>query len=267
MVRDGINQDLNPTHENFQLKFAESMGLEPEDLTLNSIIFADNMPAGFENLTREEAIKWMSDYITNVMKMYEGKIDNYIVVNEPHPNDPLMMIIGEDYITIAYQVARKANLFARLIFNHTDNHGPEGKYTAYTINIGQQLLNTNLIDAIGVQGHLAYPLGRAPSESQILSILEQYPGVIELTEVDVNLTGIDSPNRFLEQAELYRRLISAALSTGRCDLINLYGAFPDENSWYELNQGQSDADSTPWASEQRPKPGFYGILNAFYSNL
>lgn len=274
IAKNGIAGDFDfDTYEDFQYRFEQQVaGYDAKHLLLNHIIWNAYSPKGFDTLNREQAIAWMKNYIKTVMEHYRGKIDNYVVVNEPHPifgsvaDDPLRKIMGPDYIDIAFQTAREVNPNAFLIFNETDNHGPEGKYVWDTATIGNDLYARGLIDAVGVQGHLSYGDSYpAPTEDQMLQILSNYKAPIILTEVDANISGVKGSDRFVIQAEWYRSLISACLRTQRCKGIFFYGAFPDRNSWYVLGQHLTNADSTPWDNNFKPKAAYYAILQALYS--
>lgn len=274
VAKNGIGSSFDFSgYEDFQYRFEEQTARYGANrLLLNSIIWNAVSPKGFETLSREQAIAWMKNYITVVMEHYKGKIDNYVVVNEPHPiggdvaDDPLRKIIGPDYIEIAFQTARQVNPNAFLIFNETDNHGPEGKYVQDTMEFGNALYAKGLIDAIGVQGHLSYSDSYpAPTEEQMLAILNNYKAPIILTEVDAQISQLHNGNRLQIQAEWYRSLLSACLRTGRCKGVFLMGGFPDHNSWYELGQQIQNADPTPWDDNLQPKPAYYAILQALYS--
>ncbi len=191
-------------------------------------------------------------------------------VGTPQGNDLLQKIIGPDYVQIAYKTARQANPDAFLIFNETDNHGPEGKYVQNTATIGNDLYSKGLIDAIGVQGHLAYgddgsPYA-APTAAQIFQTLNLYKAPIILTEVDANLQGV-TKNREATQIEWYTRLIGAAQKTGRLKGIFFFGGFPDHNSWYELAQHIQNADPTLWNDTGNPKSAFYEVIKTLLSNI
>lgn len=275
-ARGGVSSDLDfSAYEDFQYRFGQQVaGYDAQHMLFNHIIWNAYMPKEFADLGKDQAIAWMKTYIRAVMDHFHGKIRNYVVVNEPHPifgqvkDDPLRRIIGPDYIDIAFQTAREVNPDAFLIFNETDNHGPEGRYVKNTVEIGNTLFARGLIDAIGVQGHLYYTDSRpAPTEDQMLAILNQYKAPIVLTEVDASIVEVHGGKRLAVQAEWYRRLISACLRTGRCKGIFLWGAFPDEHTYVEQVLHQQNADPTPWDDSFNPKPAYYAILQALYSGL
>ena len=83
------------------------------------------------DMSRAEAIGVMQDYIETVMRRYAGKIDEWIVVNEPLGSqfgarrvDGVLLastiwleLIGPDYIELAFEHARRVDPNARLILN------------------------------------------------------------------------------------------------------------------------------------------------------
>ncbi|MGC8799889.1 MAG: endo-1,4-beta-xylanase [Chloroflexus sp.] len=199
----------------------------------------------------------------------------FSVVNEPYHlvgnrEDVLLKIIGPEYIKIAFETARNTAPDAILVLSETSNHDNRpwgGAFTKQTRELAQSLKEEGLVDWIGVQGHLAYSHQYPyPSIETMVNIFNSY-GDVMITELDVNLSAVASPDRYLFQAEGYRRLIIACLQANSCHAINLWGAFPDSNSWYERGLGQPNADATPWDDSAKPKVSYYVILNVLYSHL
>jgi len=253
------------SYEDFQLNYAGQFPFskDAKHMLLNSIIWPVTVPEGFDKLTRDQAIQAMEDYITQVMTRYKDKIGSYVVVNEPRVNDLLVTVIGKDYIEIAFKKARVVNPNAILIYNQTDNHDPNGKFVDDTEKTGNKLWSMGLIDAIGVQGHLAYGSStNYPSEEDMYRTLTKYKAPIILTELDVNLSKISDSQKNTIGAEWYKNLIKACLRTERCKAINIYGAFPDKNSWYVRVEGQPNADSTLWSNDSKPKKAYYELMKA-----
>jgi hypothetical protein len=269
--QEKIGGGINLDYEDFQLKYTGQFpfGEYKEHMLYDSLIWSAHMPEGFDTLTRDQAISEMGNYVETVMTKYKDKIGGYVVVNEPRTNDLLMRIIGNDYIEIAFrkarEVAQKVNPGAILIYNQTDNHDPNGKFIKDTEVTGNSLWTKGLIDAIGVQGHLAYGSStNYPSEEDMYKTLVKYKAPIILTELDVNLNAlkIGESEKNTIGAEWYKNLVKACLRTGRCKAIYVYGAFPDKNSWYVRVEGQSNADSTLWSNDSQPKKAYYEFMKA-----
>lgn len=266
-MKNGVDSDIDYSYENFQTKYAQQFNYPKNNAIFNALIWGSNTPKGVETFSREQGIAWMEKYIDTIMIKYQDTFGIYIVVNEPRSDDLLMQVIGSDYVEIAYKAARKANPEARLVYNQTDNHGPEGKYVADTESIGNKLYEEGLIDAIGVQGHLVYGSEKnAPTEEQILETLNRYNAPIILTEVDANMQFLNvTEEKKLEiQSQWYSRLLNACLKSDKCLGLYLFGAFPDKNSWYVLSQNQPKAESTPWDNDFRPKKAVYEMEKALF---
>ena len=142
-----------------------------------------------KEMSREEAIALMQEYIETVIERYAGTIDEWIVVNEPLGSqfgarrvDGVLLApnvwfekIGPDYIKFAFEHARRVDPDSRLIINDWgadflgqdyskhDRGGEYYKLVAYLIEQGTP------IDGVGFQFHLEpgldYPRVRAVVEN------------------------------------------------------------------------------------------------------
>jgi len=162
----------------------------------------------------------------------------------------------------------------KLVLNETSNHDrrPQGggKYTEQTKKLAAELYAKGLMDILGIQGHFSYnQYYQPPSIDELTTLFNSYGVPFMITEGDVNLTSVKGTKqeRFNFQAEIYRRMILGCLKADRCIGINLFGGFPDSNSWYERALKQPDADATPWDDDFSRKPAYYAILKALFEGL
>ncbi len=230
------------------------------------------------NFSQNEMEEIIEDRITTVMeKCARLGIREWVVVNEPYfppyRPDPFYDAFGSyDYILYAFQIARQTDPDARLIYNDTDNHRPDGLTTNLTMKIIRRLKQDNLVDAVGLQLHLGDWVPLPTSESDINGIIETIQrykkmGVdVVITEFDVNLTGVAGPQseRLKLQAKIYREVLRAALEAGVTDIT--FWGLDDSNSWIEFALNQKDGDPTLFDENFQPKPAYYAILSLLFSD-
>jgi endo-1,4-beta-xylanase len=165
---------------------------------------ADGKPA-----TREVLLQRMREHILTVAGRYRGKIGGWDVVNEALNEDgslrdsPWRKIIGDDYITRAFEFAHEADPQAELYYN--DYALENGTKRAGAVAQVKQLQAQGVkITGVGLQGH--YLLGE-PSAAQVdetISTFEKLGLKVMITELDVNV--LPSPGQALsaDVSERYR---------------------------------------------------------------
>ena len=203
-------------------------------------------------MSREEAIAVLQEYVETVVQRYAGKIDEWIVVNEPlgsqfgarrvdgvllSPNVWLERI-GPDYIRIAFETARRADPNAKLLindwgadyrgqdYNKIDRLGEYYKLVTWLLEQGVP------IDGVGFQFHLKVGLDN-PSRSAIVANFERYAALglsTHVTELDVRVPKPVTPAKLRQQAVLFSNVFGAALESPSTDDVVLWG-FTDRYSW------------------------------------
>ena len=140
-------------------------------------------------VSRDTLLARMRDHIHTVVGRYKGRIQGWDVVNEALNEDgtlrqsPWLRIIGEDYLTLAFQYAHEADPDAELYYNDYSLNNPAKR--AGAVRLVQNLLDAGIpVTGIGMQGHyaLSYPT------------LEEIAGSIEAFAelgVDVMITELD----------------------------------------------------------------------------
>lgn len=224
------------------------------------------------NFSRQELIAIMQEHIQAVMTRYKDRIRSYTVVNEPYPYsqgaDFWMDNIGEKYIEIAFETARKTDPNAILILDDATNYLWDSQRTQYDFKVVRQLRsktvvaggeNYPLIDAIGIQMHI--DASKAPTKEQLMLTMKTFgeAGVrVYVTEslVDVSkLTGTDKEKQFI-QAGIYADMLGACLESGVCDGFAIFG-FSDVTSKYVVG---SNTYASPWDEDFRPRAGYFAML-------
>jgi len=245
-------------------------------LLLSHLIYPTraSMPHGFENLTREQGIAVMTQYLEFTVNHFKDKFFAYNVVNEffmtdnNDGQDVMLKVIGEDYIDIAFETVRKTDPTALTILNQQENHTKEWSVNGInlsqtTLRVANRLAQKGLIDMVGSQCHIDQGPG-SPEYTNIAEMTEvykSYPVPVFISELDANTEQYASqPDRFLIQAQRIKGVFQAALESGST-YFNLWGGFPDELGWLG-----PQAASTPWAAGWVEKPMYYEILRSLFKN-
>ena len=234
-----------------------------------------------KEMSREEAIAVMQEYIETVMQRYAGTIDEWIVVNEPlgsqfgarRVNGVLLAPnvwfekIGPDYIQLAFEHARRVDPDAKLIINDWGadflgqdyhQHDRVGEYyrlVAYLIEQGTP------IDGVGFQFHLEVGLDY-PRVRAIVENFERYAALglsTHITELDVRLRKPVTAAGLKRQAALFGNVFAAALASPSTEDVVLWG-FTDLYSWITAGISfRGYGTGTIMNRDLRPYPSFEAI--------
>lgn len=225
---------------------------------------------GFQNsgalVSADEMKLRMESYIRQVLEFcnshYPGLIYAWDVVNEAFNDGSGTIrdcnwtkILGEDYIRLGFEYARKYADENTLLF-YNDFNCYESSKRMGIINKVKELKELELIDGVGMQSHVKTDY---PSMEAYLRTLEQFSklGVeVQITELDVGCSAGDAG--LLTQANYYEllfKMISAYEKNGTSNLtsVTFWGV----------------SDSMSWRSEDRPllfdrflnpKDAYYRVL-------
>lgn len=140
-------------------------------------------------LAREELLERMRNHIHTVVGRYKGRINGWDVVNEALDEDGTLRqtqwleIIGEDYISKAFEFAREADPEAELYYNDYSLENPQKREGA--VRLVQNLQESGApITGIGTQGHFNL---NQPSMQQIEETITSFGDL----EIDVMVTELD----------------------------------------------------------------------------
>lgn len=229
----------------------------------------------------------LHDYITTVVKHFEGQVWQWDVVNEAVTDSwdsPAGQItykgfwyqhLGEGYIADAFRWARSADREALLTYNdyNIDAFGDGGPLdkTEFVFQMVKSLRQKGVpIDVVGSQAHLSTRYGNY-SPFQIADMLDRFAtlGVATaLTEVDVRnlmpqvVTG-DTINPLLQaQAYDFSALMQGCLSSRHCLSYTVWG-FDDGHSWtntwdFGLGKG-AERMATLYTADYQPKLAYSAV--------
>jgi endo-1,4-beta-xylanase len=246
-----------------------------------SLVHSAFLPDWLKNgsFTRDQMIKMFENYIPKMMNRYKDKIQDWIVVNEAGfiyaGWDFFENVIGREYVEIAFELARQTSPSATLMYNDFGNESLLGPKYSQTKDIIAALKKKNLIDAVGLQMHVAPIQGKREAffvsagntqfettTTELLEAIKSYDLPVHLTELDVDLRNITgtAQERLELQAQVYSEIIDTALKSGNCKHITFWG-FGDKYSWLEQTafNGSDQADPTLFDDDLNPKPGYFSI--------
>jgi endo-1,4-beta-xylanase len=260
------------------LDFAKENGF-----TVNGhvLVWFKQTPAAFFNegyladaplASREVMLARLENYIAGIFEFvnanYPGVIMSWDVVNEAISDTGELRMsvaedgvegclwvdtIGADYVVQAFTFARKyAPDDVKLFYN--DYSVPYEPKQTGIYNLVAELVEKDLIDGIGFQGH--YQMS-SPAVSQITAAFDRFAALglsIRVTELDIEATG-NSEEEMLNQAYRYADLMAAFQEYS--DIIDavVFWGISDATSW--------KADKYPllFDAEMQPKYSFWALTD------
>ncbi|KAI0179451.1 glycoside hydrolase family 10 protein [Hypoxylon sp. FL1284] len=232
--------------------FAQQNGLSVRGHTL---LWDQQLPDYVKAITdKKELTSVLENHISSVVGRYKGKVRAWDVVNEIFDEDGTLrdcvftQVLGEDFVRIAFEAARKADPDAKLYINdyHLES-GTSAKTTTGMFDHVQKWLEAGIpIDGIGLQGHLG---GGNPSPDDMKAGLEKLAGTgvseLAITELDI----VDAP------ADGYVTVANACVSVEKCVGVTTWGV-SDADSW------QSQSTPLLFDSSYKPKAAYTAVLKA-----
>ncbi len=167
-------------------------------ITGHTLIWHSQAPRWFfsdslgNDVTREELIQRMKDHIYTVVGRYKGKVKGWDVVNEAIEDDgsyrksKFYQILGEDFVSLAFQFAHEADPEAELYYNDYSMSAP-GKRNGVVAMVKKLQEKGIPIHAIGMQGHVGLDY---PELSEFEKSIEAFASLgvkVMITEMDISV--------------------------------------------------------------------------------
>jgi len=239
--------------------------------------------------SRDEYIKILEQHIRTVVGRYQGRVQEWIIVNEASErrywstHDPATSLrdfwldkIGPEYVEMAFRWAREADPDAVLIFNSGANNPPFDSHGQQIFNLMQGTVKDLKakgvpIDGVGMQMHLLGPFGNqiAPQKGEVVEAMREFVDLgvkVYITEFEVDLgsTGGSQAERYEYQARIYRDMLDACLESGACGGFYVWGT-TDSLSWiicpfaFPICLNEPNGDPLMFDRDFNPKPAYFAV--------
>ena len=193
-----------------------------------------------------------------------GRID---VINEPFETlgsnlvrNHFLDVLGPDYVDELFSIVEaEAPPSVQLMVNEGGIEYQPAKADALVALVAGLKARGHRVDAVGLQTHLSvgepdWDLLRTTMER--LAALGTHPFI---SEVDVPVAP-SLPDRFMLQAERYRRVVQVCLMVPACDMVDVWGV-SDASTWYDWGL-EPGLDPLLLDRSYRPKPAYEAFRSA-----
>ncbi len=222
------------------------------------LIWYRQLPAWVEATQPQDREGLMRDYITNIMSRYQSDITLWDVVNEPLSDNGgfrdsvWFEAMGERYIDLALQQARRVDPSATLLINEFDIAFAGPKFDALLQLVDNLQARQIPLDGIGFQLHLFADFDQFDELASHFAAIAARGLDIYITELDVSL----SANTTLStQADVYQQIATICLQQSRCRALQMWG-LTDQYSF------RSNFDPLPFDRAYQAKPAYRALQQA-----
>jgi endo-1,4-beta-xylanase len=279
-------QALRPTPEQFDFSRSDWMAVFAQKHNMlfrgHTLVWYQALPKWFEEkVNRKNAEKILTEHINTVVQRYAGSIYSWDVVNEAIvPNrtkqglrqTPWLMLLGEDYIEMAFRTAAAADPQALLVYNDNnleyDNAKTETK-RARVLKLLERLKSKGVpIHGLGIQSHLGAS-SRGFNAKRLRNFLKDVASLdlqILITEMDVaekKLIEVESRDAII--AGVYYDYLSVVLDEPAVNTVITWG-LSDRYTWlanFAPRQDGAPVRPLPLDAQLQRKLAWNAIASAF----
>ncbi len=228
------------------------------------------------HFTSRQLSRLLHEHIVRVMKHYTGQVIAWDVVNEALDengnvrdslwyNRPGIGLSGKEtaYIEQVFRWAHKADPHALLFYNEAEGEGLNHKSDAIYAMVKDFKRRGVPLDGVGLQMHITDFNVDIPAVAANIARLSALGVQVHITELDVSLP-VDSndvlrPDDLTRQAEIYRGIVRACLSSPGCTAIQTWG-FTDKYSWIGSHSRGTRGQALPFDRAYQPKLAHRALL-------
>ncbi|MDH3652384.1 MAG: endo-1,4-beta-xylanase [Saprospiraceae bacterium] len=212
----------------------------------------------------------MTQYIETVMGHFKGQVPTWDVVNEPMGGEQLYPSIftqsmGEEYIDLAFQLARETDPSCTLFLNEQISYYDSPQAKAF-LKLLERLINRKVpIDGVGLQTHHINQIHQLEGLKGYIREIGALGLTVEITELDIRLLLFDDEeDPYKAQGQQFKEIVSICLNDPACNGVTFWG----------LTDGANWMDAVPpfkWKSPNCPnlfdedmvkKPAYVGVWEA-----
>lgn len=222
----------------------------------------------------QDTLQYMiKNYINTTLNRYRGKIKNWDCVNEPlnvfdggFNENIYYEYLGKEYISQSFHWAHEIDPDVELFLNEQFDHYDSEKAESF-FKLVKELVDNNVpVHGVGIQAHAMFVVPEIEPLRKFLNKISALGLKIEITELDARLRLFDKyVDPYQAQGDFYEEFVSACLENPAVQGITLWG-IADNEDWYD-NMGifklHQPNESLLFDKELKPKPAYFGVLNAF----